>query len=206
MFTRKLLLIFTVLAFSLTAFAQETGSIKGKVRTKDGNGIDDVTVTARKDGRDVTSVETNRKGNFRLRGLSPGLYNVVFEKPGYSGGVLYDVIVKRKKTNNVGSNLVLTVDQGTLVIVEASVFSPGGFSIYGAKVVVESINEDGTSKKVASGYTSRDGDVIFRFPVGDKLYRITASGKEAKASKEIEVTDAAIYRTAITLNLSKENK
>jgi len=206
MLRRKLVLLFTLFAFSFAVSGQDTGSIKGKVRSKEGKGLDEVTVKARREGKDVGEIETNSKGEFRLRGLSPGLYNVVFEKPGYSGSVIYDVIVKRKKTNNIGSGVVLTLDQGTLVLVETSVFTPGGFSVYGAKVVVETIRDDGNSKEVASGYTSRDGEILFRFPVGETRYRITASGKKAKGSKILEVGDAAIYRTAITLELSKDDQ
>ena len=195
--------VFVLLALSVMAFGQSTGSIKGKVRTKKGEGIESVTVTARKDGKDVSSAETDGKGQFKITGLAPGLYNLVFEKEGYSGGVLYDVIVKRKKTNNLGGRLVLTVDQGTLVIIEASVFNQDGMSLYGAKVVIEEISRDGTSKKVASSYTSRDGDVVFRFPVGARKYRVTASGKNVEASKTIDVEEPALYRTAITLDLSE---
>ena len=206
MFKKKLFFVLLLLVFAVTSLAQGTGSIKGKVRDKSGDGLDAVTVTARRDGKNVKAVSTDSGGKFKISGLSPGMYNLVFEKSGYSGGVLYDVIVKRKKTNNLKRRLILTVDQGTLVILEASVFSPNGFSIYGAKVVVEAIKEDGSSKEVGRGYTSRDGDVLFRFPVGATRYRVTASGKKAKASKVVEVGDAAIYRTAITLDLSQENK
>lgn len=206
MFRRTTALLFTLLLFSCLAIGQDTGSIKGKVRSKEGKRLDNVTVTARTEGSDIGSVETNSKGEFRVRGLAPGVYNVVFEKPGYSGSVVYGVIVKGKKTNNIGSGIVLTFDEGTLVLVEASVFSPGGFSIYGAKVTVETIDEDGSATKVASGYTSEDGDILFRFPIGETRYRVTASGKKAKESKIIEVGDAAMYRTAITLDLSKDNR
>jgi len=176
----------------------------GKVRTKEGKGIDAVTITARKDGSNIKSTTTDRKGQFKLGGLSPGLYNLVFEKDGYSGGVLYDVVIKKKKTNNLGARLVLTVDQGTLVIIEASVFNENGFSLYGAKLVVEEIMEDGTAKKVDSGVSSQDGDAVFRFPVGARKYRITASAKGVEASKTVEVEEPALYRTAITLDLSKD--
>ena len=189
---------------SVSAFGQGSGNVKGKVRTKKGDGIEAVTITARKDGNDIKSTTTDEKGQFRINGLSPGLYNLVFEKDGYSGGVLYDVVIKKKKTNNLGARLVLTVDQGTLVIIEASVFNQNGFSLYGAKVVVEELMDDGSSKKVDSGYSSQDGDAVFRFPVGAKKYRITASAKGVEASKTIEVNEPALYRTAITLDLSKD--
>lgn len=204
MFQKSTFIVLALFLFASFTFAQATGSIKGKVRTKDGKGIAQAAVTARKDGKDLQTTETGRKGDFRLSGLTEGTYNIVFEKAGYSAGVLYDVIVKGKKTNNLGDRLILDVDQGTLVLVEASVFTPTGMSVYGAKVVIEAVSDDGSTKKVGSGYTSRDGDILFRFPVGETKYLITATARKAKASKTIEVFDAAIYRTAITLDPSED--
>ena len=202
---RQISLFILILTFAGIAAAQDTGSVKGKVRSEDGDGIPQATIIARRDGKDVKSTETDGKGKFKMSGLIPGQYNLVFEKNGYSTGVLYNVEIRRKKTNDLGDRLILTVDQGTLTIVEANVFNQNGFSLYGAKVVIEEILSDGTTKKVASGVSSRDGGAIFRFPEKPAIYRVTASVKDVSVSKEIEVNEAAIYRTAITLDLSKDN-
>ncbi|HUF03754.1 MAG TPA: carboxypeptidase-like regulatory domain-containing protein [Aridibacter sp.] len=194
-----------LLAFATTVAAQDTGSIKGKVRTQKGKGIPGATITARKDGDNVKSVTADKDGDFRLSGLKPGIYNVVFEKEGYAGGVLYDIEVRRKKTNNLGDNLVLTVDQGTLVILEANVFTHNGFSLPGAKVKVEEVTSDGNLKEVAEGYSSRDGDVIFRFPDKETKYRVTATWRGISSFKEVSVGSPAIYRTAITIDISEKD-
>lgn len=194
-----------LLALAAVSAAQNTGSIKGKVRTQKGKGIPGVTITVRQDGKNLRSEKTDSGGEFRMSGLRPGLYNVVFEKDGYSGGVLYDVEVRSKKTNNLGDRLVLTVDQGTLVILEASVFNQNGFVLPGAKIKVEEVFPNGRRDEVAEGYSSRDGDVIFRFPRKRTVYRVTATLREVSAYKEVEVDSPAIYRTAITLDLSKKN-
>lgn len=205
----KFLKIFSIVfLFSLaaTASAQNTGSIKGKVRTQKGKGIEAVTVTIRQDGKDLRSVKTDEDGKFRMEGLRTGLYNVVFEKSGYARGVLYDVEVRRKKTNNLGDRLVLSVDQGTLVILEASVFTQNGFVLRGAKVKVEEIVGEGKLKKVAEGYSSRDGDVLFRFPEKDPTtYRVTATWRGLSGSKDVSVGSAAIYRTAISIDVSEKD-
>lgn len=195
----------TLLLMVLTVSAQDTGSIKGKVRTQKGKGIPDVTITVRQDGKNLRSVKTDDGGDFRMSGLRPGIYNVVFEKDGFAGGVLYDVEVRRKKTNNLGDRLVLTVDQGTLVILEASVFNQDGFVLPGAKMKVEESFPDGRLEKVAEGYSSRDGDALFRFPKKQTVYRITATYRGVSAWKEVEVSSAAIYRTAVTIDLSKRD-
>ncbi|REJ77651.1 MAG: carboxypeptidase regulatory-like domain-containing protein [Acidobacteria bacterium] len=196
------LIVGLVVSLSAIALAQDSGSIKGKVRDTDGDGIAGVTVTARKDGKNLVSESTDKDGKFRLSGLKPGFYNVVFEKSGFAGGVMYDVEVRRKKTNNLGDRLVLRVDQGTLVILEASVFTQNGFVLPGARIKVEEVISEDERKEVAEGYSSRDGDALFRFPEKETTYRITATWRGRTAFKEIKVDVAAIYRTSITIDVS----
>jgi len=195
--------IFFVVSFSV--HAQETGGVKGKIRTAQGDGIAAATVTARQNGEDVKSVVSDAKGNFVLDGLKAGNYNVVFNKNGYGSGVLYNVEVKKKKTRDLGERLVLTVDQGTQVIIKGSVFAPDGRSVGGAEIKIEKISSDGSLKKVGSSVASYSGEFTFRFSEEVAKYRVTASAKGSTASKEIEVDGAAIYRLAITLKMSKEN-
>ena len=199
--------VFSVAIFLLLfcgfALAQDTGSLKGKVRTTKGDGIAGVTISARQKGEDVKSVTSDNKGNFTIDGLKPGLYNLAFTKNGYSSGVLYNIEVKKKKETDLGDRLILGLDQGNLVLIKGSVFNQDGVSIFGAKIEVSKINSDGSAKKVGSGYSSEGGEFTFRFPQGAAKYRVTATVKGVSASKEIEVEDAAIYRLAITLNVQK---
>lgn len=195
-----------LLAFSaLTVFAQgETGGVKGKVRNMKGGAISGATVTARRDGKDVKSVESDAKGNFQLNGLAPGVYNFVFEKPGYGAGVKYNVEVRSGKIISLGDNLALMQDQGTLVLLNANVFNQDGRSITGARVEVERINADGSTKKIATGYTNVSGEFTLRQPEGSGKYRVTATMKGVSGSKEVTVDSAGRYSLAITLNIPKE--
>ena len=203
-FLKNSVLFVFLLTFSAPfVFAQNTGSAKGKVRTSRGDGISGATIIARQEGEDVKSVKTDAKGNFELKGLKPGLYNFVFEKNGYATGVKYNVEIKKDKEANLGDRLVLTVDKGSQVIINGSVYNQAGFGIYGAKIEIEKILEDGKTRKVSSGYSSEFGEFNFRFPEAAARFRITATAKGASASKEVEVSTAAIYRVAITLNLEK---
>ncbi len=197
-----------LLAFSaLTVFAQAaTGGAKGKVRNAKGDGIPGATITARLTGKDIKSVKSDAKGNFELTGLEPGVYNFVFEKSGYGAGVKYNVEIKSKSVVNLGDNLALMQDQGTLVLINGSVYNQDGRSITGAKIEIERINADGSTKKVGSGYTSVSGEFTFRQPEGAATFRVTATMKGVKGSKEITVDSAGVYRLAITLNLAKEEK
>ena len=202
---KKFVLVILTLTFSVVfAAAQETG-LKGKVRSEKGDGIKGASVTARQDGKDIKSASTDGKGNFELIGLKSGIYNLVIDKSGYGAGLLSDVEVKENIVRDLGNRLILNVDQGTQVIIKGSVFGPSGRSIGGAKVEVERISSDGSTKKVGSGYASYSGEFTFRFPEGAAKFRITASAKNVKESKEIEVDSAAIYRLAITLTPNAKN-
>lgn len=197
-----------LLAFSvLTVFAQsETGGVKGKVRNMKGGAISGATVTARRDGKDVKSTDSDAKGNFQLTGLAPGVYNFVIEKPGYGAGIKHNVEVKGGKIISLGDNLALMQDQGTLVLLNTNVFNQDGRSITGAKVEVERIISDGSTKKIATGYTNVSGEFTLRQPEGAGKFRVTATMKGVSASKEVAVDSAGRYSLAITLNLPKEEK
>ena len=208
--SRIIFLISLTAIFCSISFAQETGGVKGKVRTTKGEGIAGVTITVRQKSEDVKSAASDNKGNFELTGLQPGVYNLVFSKNGYSSGLMNNVGIEKKKTNNLGDRLILTVDQGTQVIIKGTVFDQDGRSVAGAKVEIEKVSGDGAGKILDTGYTSYGGEpnargeFTFKFSEGIAKYRITASVKGASGSKEIEVSNAAIYRLAITLNLTKE--
>lgn len=208
---KRLVLLILFVAVSVgIALAQETGSVKGKVRTTKGEGIAGVSITARQNGEDVKSTTSDNKGNFQLEGLKPGVYNLVFSKNGYGSGLMYNVGVQKKKTNDLGDRLILTIDQGTQVIIKGTVFDQDGRSVAGAKVEIEKVSSDGSTQKIGTSSTSYGGEpnargeFTFKFSEGATKYRVTASVKGASASKEIEVSSAAIYRLAITLDIRNE--
>jgi Protocatechuate 3,4-dioxygenase beta subunit len=199
-------LLLTACCSLLTVYAQGTGGVKGKVRTTSGNGIANASVTARKNGADVKSVTADPKGNFVLDGLEPGVYNLIFDAPRYSGGVLYNVEIKKKKVGDLGDRLILTADQGAFVVVKGSVFYKEGVSLSGAKIEMEEINPDGSTRKLGSTLTNISGEFTFRRSVGAAKLRVRASFKGVTGTKDIEVDSAAIYRLAITLDISRTEK
>lgn len=202
-FRRSFLLAVVFIFSSIAASAQETGGVKGKVRTTKGDGIGGAIVTARQNGADIKSAKSDADGKFLLNGLATGVYNIAFDKSGYGTGVKYDVEIKKNSVRDLGDRLVLTADQGTQTIIKGSVFNQSDKSVGGAKVEIERIDGDGSAKKLGSGYTNLSGEFTFRFPQGAAKYRVTATAKDARASKEIDVTSAAIYRLAITLKVKE---
>ncbi|MBC7899742.1 MAG: carboxypeptidase regulatory-like domain-containing protein [Saprospiraceae bacterium] len=195
-----------LLLFSASFVVAQSGGLKGKVRTNSGSGIANASVTVRQDGKDVKAVRSDAKGNFLMEGLSSGKYSVVIDASGYSSGVLYNVEVTDKNVRNLGDRLILSVDQGTQVIIKGSVFYREGTSVTGAKVEIERVNADGSTKNLGSGFTNVSGEFTFRQPEGSAKLRVTAKFKDASGSKEIEVDSAAIYRLAITLDIPRTEK
>lgn len=199
-------LLLTAYCSVLVIAAQGTGGLKGKVRTTGGNGISGATVTARQKGVDIKTVKADSKGNFVIEGLESGRYNVVFDASGYSSGVLYNVEVQKKKIGDLGDRLILSPDQGMQVIVKGSVFYKEGTSVTGAKVELEEIRSDGSTRKLGSSYTNISGEFTFRPPASASKLRITATMKGVSGSKDIEVSQPAIYRLAISLDISRSEK
>ena len=80
--SRRLLFLFAVLLTTSALFAQQTGSISGKVTT-DGQGLPGVTVEARSNvlPQPRTTV-TDSNGEYRLPQLIPGTYTVTFTLSG----------------------------------------------------------------------------------------------------------------------------
>jgi len=193
-----------ILLFAAFAFSQ--GGVKGKVRSRTGAGIPNASVTARQNGKDVKSTKSNSKGEFVLSGLESGVYSLVFNADGFQSGLYQGLEVKNGDTRNLGDRLILMPDQGTQVIINGSVFYKEGTSLGGAKIEIERISPDGTTKKVTTLYTNVSGEFTFRQPQGSAKFRITARFKGAEGSKEVEVDTAAIYRLAITLNISRTEK
>ena len=193
-------LLFCTVLFAVPAFAQSIGGVKGKVRTTKGSGIAGASVTARKKGIDVKSTKANSNGDFVLDGLETGRYNLVFDAPGFSSGVLYNVEVAKNKTSDLGDRLILTPDQGNVIFLKGSVFDKQGFSVAGAKIEIERVGSDGSVKSVGNTFTSSDGEFTFRPSSAAKL-RVTATFKGISQSKEIEVAEPAIYRLAISLDI-----
>ncbi len=202
------ILLFALVSFVCllpSVFAQ-TGGLKGKVRTNSGSGIANASVTVRQDGKDVKSVRADAKGEFVMEGLDSGNYNLVVDAKGYSSGIIYNVEVKKKRVRDLGEKLMLSIDQGTQVIIKGSVFYREGTSVTGAKIEIEKVNADGSTQSLDSTNTNVSGEFTIRRPESPAKIRITARFKGVSGTKEIDVENAAVYRLAITLDISRTQK
>jgi len=185
-------------------FGQSTGGLRGKVRSARGQGIAGATVTVRKKSVELRSVKSDSKGDFTIEGIEAGMYNLTFEARGYNSGTLYNVEVKKNKIRDLEDRLILSTDQGTQVIIKGSVFDREGRSLTAAKVQLSQLNSDGSTRKIMTGMTTFQGEFTFRQPEGAAKFRVTATYKGVSGSKEVEVDTAAIYRLAISLDVSRD--
>jgi hypothetical protein len=203
---RNILLFFLLSAFCLLPSVYGQGGIKGKVRNTKGGAIVGATVTAKLGTKEVKTVRSDSKGYFMMQGLDAGTYNVVFDADGYAAGVKFGVEIRDGNVRDLGDRLILSADQGDQLIIKGSVFFREGTSVPAAKVEIERINGDGSTKSLGSVYTNISGEFTFRPPLGTTKVRVTAKYKGVSGSKDIsEIVNAGIYRTAITLDVSRSD-
>jgi Carboxypeptidase regulatory-like domain len=178
-----------------------TGGIKGKVREARNSGpADSVEVSVRQGEREVARSNTNRKGEFQIEGLAPGIYGLTFRKPGLSVGRLEDVEVRAGKIRSLPDRLILTVDEGSIVFVRGSVFTAEGRSVPGARVEIARIQADGRAKKIDGRITTESGLFVFRLVPDTAKYRISVwAGGVGPVTKDVEVDGPARYNVAVSL-------
>lgn len=198
--------LFAALALATTAHAQAdrtTGGIKGRVKVAEGSasGINVVVREGKgEQEREVARTSTDRKGNFELRGLKPGVYGLTFRKPGLQIGRLEEVEVQAGRVVSLKDKLYLPVDEGSIAFVRGSVFDAEGKSLAGARVELSRLEADGSAKKVDSRVTNQLGTFAFRLPPDPARYRLTVKADGmATATEDVEVDSAAVFRVALSL-------
>jgi Carboxypeptidase regulatory-like domain len=197
---KSIVAISVLLLLSCTGLAQDktTGAIKGKVRVEKGSPAG-VAVILRQGEREVTRTATDKKGDFVLARITPGVYGVTLRKPGLSVGSIEPVEVIAGKTRTLGDHLVLAIDEGSIAFIRGSVFTEGGRSVPGVRVELARIVDANSIQKIDFRITGETGEFVFRLPPETAKYRLTmkAEGVES-ATRDVEVESAAVYRVAFT--------
>jgi hypothetical protein len=144
---QRLLLCLIALCLTASAFAQQTGSISGKVTATDGSALPGVTVEARSNVLPqprVTTTDSN--GDYRLPALQPGAYTLQFTLAGMQTG-------NRKADVQLGENTVADVKLGMAGLSES------------VTVTAETTMVDKQSTAIQSGLS---GQQIQALPVGQE--------------------------------------
>jgi hypothetical protein len=202
-FKRLIFLLLFVFLLAGSVFAQDrsTGGLKGKVRVETGT-PSGVAVVVRQGEREVARGVTDKKGEFLVSRLIPGLYGVTLRKPGLSIGTIENIEVKAGKTRSLGDRLILSIDEGSIAFIRGSVFNQDGRSVPNVRIELAKIQDDGSAKKIDGRITNEIGAFVFRLAPDLAKYRVTAKPSGAEpVSKDVEVDGAAVYRVALSVTV-----
>jgi hypothetical protein len=189
-----------LLGLSIACPAQDktTGAIKGKVRVEQGSPAG-VAVILLDGDREITRGLTDKKGDFTVAHIVPGVYGVKFRKPGLSVGSIDGLEVKAGKTRAL-HDLVLGIDEGSIVFLRGSVFTESGRSVPGVRVELERILTENSVQKIDARVTGETGEFVFRLSPETARYRVSVKADGAQpTSKDVDVDSPAVYRVALTL-------
>jgi hypothetical protein len=191
-------LLLLILSVACLAQDKTTGAIKGKVRVEQGS-PGGVAVILLQGDREVTRAATDKKGEFTISHVVPGVYGVKFRKPGLSVGSIDELEVKAGKTRAL-HDLILGIDEGSIAFLRGSVFTESGRSVPGVRVELARILAENSVQKIDARVTGETGEFVFRLPPERAKYRVTAKAEGAPPiSKDVEIDSAAVYRVALTL-------
>lgn len=195
------LLVAILLASNAIAQDRSTGGLKGKVKVETGTAAG-VAIVVRQGEREIARGLTDKKGEFLISRLSPGLYGVTIRKPGLSVGTIENIEVKAGKTKSLGDNLVLAIDEGSIAFIRGSIFNDDGHSLPNVRVELAKIQDDGTLKKIDGRVSNEIGAFVFRLTPDLGKYRLTAkAGSGEPVSKDVEIDGPAVYRVALSIRL-----
>lgn len=197
--TRLALLTTILLLFSAISFGQDknNGTIRGKVRVEKGS-PSEVAVILRQSEREIARVPTDRKGDFTINNVTPGVYSVTFRKPGLAVGTIDNVEVRAGKTRTLGDKLVLGVDEGSIAFIRGSVFNEAGRSVPGVRVELAKVVSENSIQKLDARVTGETGEFVFRLSPDTAKYRLTTKADGAMpVVKDVEVEGAVVYRVAL---------
>lgn len=187
-----------LLSFVCVAQDKTTGAIKGKVRVEKGSPAG-AAVILRQGDREVTRVTTDKKGDFLIARIAPGVYGLTVRKPGLAVGSIESVEVQAGKTRSLGDRLTLSVDEGSIAFIRGSVFNESGHSVPGVRVDLARIIDEQSTEKLDSRVTGETGEFVFRLPPDAAKYRLTMKAAGAQVdSKDVSVDGPAVYRIALT--------
>src|SRR5260370_41169075 len=186
-------------AFLCLAQDKNNGAIKGKVRVERGS-AGGVAVILRQEDREIMRTITDKRGDFMLSHVNPGIYGVTLRKPGLAVGSIEKIEVRAGQTRGLGDHLFLKIDEGSIAFIKGSVFSEGGRIVRGVRVELSEIVSDNSIQKLDARITDEDGAFVFLLPPEPAKYRVTLKAEgSAPMTQDIEVESAVVYRVSLTL-------
>lgn len=206
MIKRVLNTLLIALALALASAAAQkkeqpaAGGLKGRVRVDSGSAPGGVSVSLLSGEDEVARTETDRKGEFELRGVAPGRYTLTLRKAGLKTAQIKPVEIRAGKTASLPERVFLPVDEGAIAFLRGSVFGPDGRSVRGARIEIAQVGPDGSARKLDGRVTTEAGQFVFQLRPAAARYRVTAKADGGlEAVKEVEIDGPMVYRVALTL-------
>ena len=199
------LFLLLVVALASVGAAQKksqptAGGVKGKVRVDSGSVPGGVEVTLRRGDDEIARTETDGKGQFELRGITPGQYTLTLRKAGLKTAQIRPVEIKAGKVGSLPDRVFLPVDEGSIAFLRGSVFDTSGRSVRGARIEIALVGANGSTRKLDGRLTTEAGQFSFQLKPDAAVYRVTAKADGGlAATKDVEVEGAMVYRVALTL-------
>lgn len=209
---KKLIFIFALMTiFTLSAFAQQKGTLKGKLEDEKGKPIvgAEVRVMSPRTGK-VQETTTDKDGIYLFE-LEPDSYTVTFDAEGRQGGTLRDMQQVEEGKETKLKNYQLPKARRTSLL-RGAVFDEQGFSLQGVKLKLQRIRNDEEEKErkkidsVKMEYISNSrGEFAFRLPPTRARYQVTAilSGYKPQ-TKMVDIGEDESVPLAFTLEPVKE--
>ncbi|MEW6128133.1 MAG: carboxypeptidase-like regulatory domain-containing protein [Acidobacteriota bacterium] len=209
---KKLFYILTLISiFSLTAFAQQKGTLKGKLEDEKGKPIVGAEVRVMSSRtRKVQETATDKDGNYVFE-LDADSYTLSFDAEGRQGGTLRVMQqVEEGKETKVKTYQLPKARRTSLL--RGSVFDEQGFSLQGVRLKLQRIRNDEEAREnkkidsVKMEYISNSrGEFAFRLPPVRARYQVTAilSGYKPQ-TKTVDVGEDESVPLAFTLEPVKE--
>src|SRR5437870_8563335 len=90
--------------FLCLAQDKNTGAIKGKVRVEKGSAAG-VAVILRQEDREIMRTTTDKRGDFVVARITPGVYGITLRKAGLAIGSIENIEVRAGQTRALGDHL-----------------------------------------------------------------------------------------------------
>lgn len=160
--------IILLLSTTLASNAQSGGDIKGKVVDKSTReGVPFAVVTCSKDGVNAGGTTTDLDGNFTLKPLSAGKYNVKVQYTGYQPSEMQGIIVSENKTSYITVDMTPTSVQLKDVVIisyKEPLIDPdtksGGTVTREEFLAMPSKNINSVASTTAGVYQADEGDAV----------------------------------------------
>lgn len=178
----------------------QTGSLKGKVKERNGKALGGVIVRAisAKNKEDKRETKSDDKGDFEFTALAAGHYTLSFEKQGYKTFITRKLEVAAGETTKLSSVVELSREGEPYAVIRGAVLRGPGYTLPNATVVIERI--DGGKKFKQEAISQEGGEFAFRLKAEKAKYRVTATARGFQpASIEVEINGDEARNVALTL-------